>query len=94
MINLAQRNFRNGKKEFANASDYLETWDDSDSITAVNAQKYLRHPAKWWHNHSTTQYQGSETNYEHTEVVETELRLVTNSPISYYGLVTRDPDRR
>ena len=21
------------------ASDYLETWDDSDSITAVNAQK-------------------------------------------------------
>ena len=24
---------------FANASDYLETLDDSDSITAVNAQK-------------------------------------------------------
>ena len=34
------------------------------------------------------------TNYEHTEVVETELGLVTNNPISYYGLVTRDPDRR
>ena len=29
----------NGKKGFANASDYLETWDDSDGITAVNAQK-------------------------------------------------------
>ena len=28
-------------KDFANASDYLETWDDSDSITAVNAQKRL-----------------------------------------------------
>ena len=26
-------------KDFANASDYLETWDDSDSITVVNAQK-------------------------------------------------------
>ena len=26
-------------KDFANASDCLETWDDSDGITAVNAQK-------------------------------------------------------
>ena len=39
-------NIRNGEKGFANASDYLEIWDDSDSITAVNAQKELRHPAK------------------------------------------------
>ena len=39
MLNLAQRNNENGKKGFTNASDYLETWDDSDSITAVNAQK-------------------------------------------------------
>ena len=46
VVNLAQRNIENGKKGFANASDYLETWDDSDSITAVNAQKDLRHPAK------------------------------------------------
>ena len=61
MINLAQMNNRNGKKGFANASDYVETWDDSDNITTVNAQKYLRHPAKWWHNHSTTSYQGSGT---------------------------------
>ena len=52
VVNLAQRNIRNGKKGFANASDYLETWNDSDSITAVNAQNDLRHPAKWWHNHS------------------------------------------
>ena len=39
VLNLAQRNLENGNKGFANASDYLETWDDSDSITAVNAQK-------------------------------------------------------
>ena len=39
VVNLAQRNIRNGKKGFANASDYLETWDDSDNITTVNAQK-------------------------------------------------------
>ena len=37
--NLAQRNIGNGKKGFANASDQLETWDYSDNITAVNAQK-------------------------------------------------------
>ena len=41
VVNLAQRNIGNRKKGFANASDYLETWDDSDSITAVNAQKDL-----------------------------------------------------
>ena len=70
------------EKDFANASDYLETWDDSDSVTAVNAQKDLRHSQKWWHNHSEAQYQGSETNYEHTEVVETESRLESNNPIS------------
>ena len=46
VVILAQRNIRNRKKEFANASDYLETWDDSDSITAVNAQKDLRHATK------------------------------------------------
>jgi hypothetical protein len=39
VIKLAQRNIGNGKKGLAIASDYLETWDDSDSITAVNAQK-------------------------------------------------------
>ena len=36
---MAQNGIRNGRKGFANASDYLEIWDDSDSITAVNAQK-------------------------------------------------------
>ena len=56
-------------------------------------RKDSRHPAKWWHNHLTSQYQDSETSYDHTEVVETELGLVTNNPISYYGLVTREPDR-
>ena len=39
MVNLAQRNIGMGGRNFANASDYSETWGDSDSITAVNAQK-------------------------------------------------------
>ena len=39
VINLTKRDIRDGRKGFANASDCLETWDDSDSITAVNAQK-------------------------------------------------------
>ena len=39
VLNLAQRNIENGKKGVANASDYLKTWDDSDTITAINAQK-------------------------------------------------------
>jgi hypothetical protein len=39
VLNLAQRNIENGKKGFANASDYLETWDDSDNIAVVDAQK-------------------------------------------------------
>ena len=47
-------------KDFANASDYLETWDDSDSITVVNAQKRFETFTKWWHNHSEAQYQGFE----------------------------------
>ena len=82
VLNLAQKDIGNEIKRFANASDHLETWGDSDSITAVNAQKGLRHPAKWWHNHSESQYQGSEINCQHMEVVETELRLQTNNPTS------------
>ena len=82
MVNLAQRDAKTEGKDFANASDYLETWNDSDSITAVNAQKELRHPATWWHNHPESQYQGSEINCQHMEVVETELRLQTNNPTS------------
>ena len=39
MLILTIKGIGNGKKGFANASDYLETWDDSDGITAVNAQK-------------------------------------------------------
>ena len=72
------------EERFASASDYLETWDDSNSITAVNAQNDLRHPAKWWHNHLASQYQGSEASYEHMEVVGTELRLKSINPISLY----------
>ena len=79
MVELAQRDIGNGKKGFANASDYLETWDDSDSIPAVNAQNDLRHPTKWWHNHSEAQYQGLEINNNHTKVVGTETRLKSNN---------------
>ena len=82
VLNLAQRDAKTEGKDFANASDCLETWDDSDNITVVNAQNDLRHPAKWWHNHLTSQYQGSETSYEHTEVIETELRLESINLIS------------
>ena len=39
VLNLAQRDAKTEGKDFANASDCLEAWDDSDSITAVNAQK-------------------------------------------------------
>ena len=46
VVNLTQRSIRNGRKGLAKASDYLETWDDSDSITAVNAQKDLGHATK------------------------------------------------
>ena len=42
--------------------------------------KDLRLPAKWWHNHSTTQYKGSEASYKHMEVVGTQLRLKLNNP--------------
>ena len=73
---------RNRRKGFANASDYLETWDDSDSITAVNAQKIGDMLQKWWHSHSEAQYQGSEIKNYHTEVVGTEPRLKSNNPIS------------
>ena len=66
-------------KDFANASDYLETWDDSDSITAVNAQKRFETFTRWWHNHSEAQYQGLEINSSHTEIVGTELRLKSNN---------------
>jgi hypothetical protein len=36
---LAQKDIGNREEKFANASDCLETWENSDSITAVNAQK-------------------------------------------------------
>ena len=39
VLNLAQKDIGNTEERFTSASDYLETWDDSDSITAVNARK-------------------------------------------------------
>ena len=75
------------------ASNYLETWDDSDRLTAIIAHKDLRQSQNWWHNHSKAHYQGSEINYEHREVVETELGL-NPTILRVYGLVTCDPDRK
>ena len=46
VLNLAQRDAKTEGKDFAIASDYLETRDDSDSIMAVDAQKDLRHATK------------------------------------------------
>ena len=39
VLNLAQRDAKTEGKDVANASDCLETWDHSDNITAINAQK-------------------------------------------------------
>ena len=62
MVNLAQRNIEMGGRDLQIASDYLETWDDLDSITAVNARKIGHMLQKWWHSHSEAQYQGFEIN--------------------------------
>ena len=37
---------------------------------------------KWWHNHLEAQYQGSEINCQHMEIVGTELRLESINLIS------------
>ena len=92
VVNLAQRNIGNRKKGFAIASDYLETWDDSDSITAIHAQNIRDNLQKWWRSHSTSRYQNSEASYRHMEVVETELRL-NLTILGNYGLVTRHPEK-
>lgn len=44
VVNLAQKNIENRNKGVANASDYLETWEDSDNIMVVVAEKGLGHP--------------------------------------------------
>ena len=46
VLNLAQKDAKTEGKDFANASDCLETWDDSDNITAVNAQKRFKTSSK------------------------------------------------
>ena len=60
VVNPIEKDIENREKWFANASGYLETWDDSDSITAVKCQKIWDMLQKWWHNHSEAQYQGFE----------------------------------
>ena len=80
MVELAQKDIENRKKEVANASDYLETWDDSDSITAVNAHKKIWDIHKDLHSHLTTSYQGSGSTDNILKVVETELRPGTKNP--------------
>src|ERR1041385_8717774 len=46
------KNIRNRGKDFANASDYEETWNDSDNITAVIVRKdnFLQHGKQHLHN--------------------------------------------
>ena len=73
-LNLAQKDIGNWEEGFANASDSLETWDDSDSITAVNAQK-IWDIHKDLHSHLTTSYQGSGSTDNIIKVVETEQGL-------------------
>src|SRR3954464_12984258 len=35
LLEIFWKDNRNGRKDFANASDYEETWNDSESITAT-----------------------------------------------------------
>ena len=39
VIKLAEKDIENGRKRFANASDYVETWHDSDSIYGCKCSK-------------------------------------------------------
>ena len=59
VLNLAQKDIGNWEEGFANALDSLQTWDDSDNMTDVNAQKNISDIHKDLHSHSTTSYQGS-----------------------------------
>ena len=80
VINLAQMDIRNGRKGFANASDYLETWDDPDIITTVNARKDLRHPTERWHNHSIIIISRFRGQLSIHKIVGADLRLELNNP--------------
>ena len=82
MINLAQRNIKTRGKEFASASDCLETWDDSDSITVVNARKGLETCYK--NGGIATQKHNikvSRSTVNIQKIVGTELKLRTINPI-------------
>ena len=46
VIDLAQRNFGTVRRDLQMHQTILETWEDSDSITNVNARKDLRHATK------------------------------------------------
>lgn len=46
VLNLTQKDIGNMEERFANASDYLETWDDSNNIMAINAQKDFKTSCK------------------------------------------------
>src|SRR3954467_7297 len=39
LLEIFWKDNRNGRKDFANASDYEITWNDTDNITAVIARK-------------------------------------------------------
>ena len=71
-----------GHLKARNNAKALEFLGDSDSITDVNAQKKIQDIHNSLQNHSTTSYQGSGSTDNILKVVETELKLESNNPIS------------
>ena len=57
------------------ASNCLETWDDSDSITAVNAQKVLRQSQNGGITTQEHNIKVSRSTVNIQKIVGTELRL-------------------
>ena len=61
--------------DFAIASDYLETWNDSDSITAIIAQKDLRQSQNGGITTQEHNIKVSRSTVNMQKIVGTELRL-------------------
>ena len=75
MVNLAQRNIEAGGRNLQIASNYLETWDDSDSITAIIAQKDLRQSQNGGITTQEHNIRVSRSTVNIQKIVGTELRL-------------------
>ena len=70
-----ERSSKSEGKDFAIASDYLETWDDSDNITAVNARKIGDMLQKWCIATQKHNIKVSRSTVNIQKIVGTELRL-------------------